>query len=154
MSDESRKGKPRVVEPQRRQGVIRFEMPEDKLAPTHTARVLWDVIGALDLTTTVKVKAHVDVGPARARTSEQGSETLCPPRLEPAEPSRRRPARRIGLAGYARRDLGWRIHSASSPWSIASLNASAKLDGSSPPNPWNVTTRVPVESADSRSSTC
>src|SRR3954471_12314516 len=50
MSDESRKGKPRVVEPQRRQGVIRFEMPEDKLAPTHTARVLWDVIGALDLT--------------------------------------------------------------------------------------------------------
>src|SRR3954465_120440 len=50
MSDESRKGKPRVVEPQRRQWVIRFEMPEDKLAPTHTARVLWDVIGALDLT--------------------------------------------------------------------------------------------------------
>jgi len=50
MSDESRKGKPRVVEPQRRQGGIRFEMPEDKLAPTHTARVLWDVIGALDLT--------------------------------------------------------------------------------------------------------
>src|SRR4051794_19835524 len=50
MRDESRKGKPRVVEPQRRQGVIRFEMPEDKLAPTHTARVLWDVIGALDLT--------------------------------------------------------------------------------------------------------
>ena len=50
MSDESRKGKPRVVEPQRRQGVIRFEMPEDKLPPTHAARVLWDVIGALDLT--------------------------------------------------------------------------------------------------------
>lgn len=50
MSDESRKGKPRVVAPQRRQGVIRFEMPEDKLPPTHAARVLWDVIGALDLT--------------------------------------------------------------------------------------------------------
>jgi transposase len=50
MSDESRKGKPRVVEPQRRQAVIRFEMPEDKLPPTHAARVLWDVIGALDLT--------------------------------------------------------------------------------------------------------
>src|SRR4051812_8145533 len=50
MRDESRKGKPRVVEPQRRQGVIRFEMPEDKLAPTHTARVLWDGIGAHDLT--------------------------------------------------------------------------------------------------------
>src|SRR3954471_12081881 len=50
MRDESRKGKTRVVEPQRRQGVIRFEMPEDKLAPTHTARLLCDVIGALDLT--------------------------------------------------------------------------------------------------------
>jgi hypothetical protein len=25
-------------------------MPEDKRAPTHTARVRWDVIGALDLT--------------------------------------------------------------------------------------------------------
>jgi transposase len=50
MSDEQRKGKPRVAEPQRRQGVIRFEMPEDKLPTTHAARVLWDVIGALDLT--------------------------------------------------------------------------------------------------------
>ena len=50
MSDEQRKGKPRVAEPQRRQGVIRFEMPEDTLTPTHAARVLWDVLGALDLT--------------------------------------------------------------------------------------------------------
>lgn len=49
MSDENRPGKPRVAEPQRRQGVIRFEMPEDKLPPTHAARVLWDVIGRLDL---------------------------------------------------------------------------------------------------------
>jgi hypothetical protein len=45
MHDENRKGKPRVVEPQRRQGVIRFEMPEDNLAPTHAARVLWEVVG-------------------------------------------------------------------------------------------------------------
>jgi hypothetical protein len=41
--------KPRVAEPQRRQGVIRFEMPEDTLPPTHRARVLWDVVGTLDL---------------------------------------------------------------------------------------------------------
>jgi transposase len=41
--------KPRVAEPQRRQAVIRFEMPEDALAPTHPARVLWDVVGTLDL---------------------------------------------------------------------------------------------------------
>jgi len=50
MRDENRKGKPRVAAPQRRQGVIRFEVPEAKLPPTHAARVLWDVIGRLDLT--------------------------------------------------------------------------------------------------------
>jgi len=47
MTDENRR--PRVAEPQRRQGVIRFEMPEDRLPPTHAARVLWDVVGTLDL---------------------------------------------------------------------------------------------------------
>lgn len=41
--------KPRTVEPQRRQGVIRFEMPEDTLPASHPARVLWDVVGTLDL---------------------------------------------------------------------------------------------------------
>ena len=43
------KPKARIAEPQRRQGVIRFEMPEDTLPPTHPARVLWEVIGTLDL---------------------------------------------------------------------------------------------------------
>jgi len=41
--------KPRIAEPQRRQGVIRFEMPEDTLPAGHRARVLWDVVGTLDL---------------------------------------------------------------------------------------------------------
>jgi transposase len=41
--------KPRVAEPQRNQGVIRFEIPENTLPPTHPARVLWDVVGTLDL---------------------------------------------------------------------------------------------------------
>jgi hypothetical protein len=49
MTDKPQKPKPRVAEPQRRQGVIRFEMPKDTLAPTHAARVLWDVVGTLDL---------------------------------------------------------------------------------------------------------
>ena len=49
MADKSKKPKPRVAEPQRRQSVIRFEMPEDTLAPMHAARVLWDVVGTLDL---------------------------------------------------------------------------------------------------------
>jgi len=47
MDDDRRK--PRVAEPQRKQGVIRFEMPEDTLPPTHAARVLWGVVGTLDL---------------------------------------------------------------------------------------------------------
>jgi transposase len=41
--------KPRVAEPQRLQAVMRFEVPEDALAPSHMARVLWDVVGTLDL---------------------------------------------------------------------------------------------------------
>jgi transposase len=49
MADDTSKPKARIAEPQRRQGVIRFEMPEDTLSPTHPARVLWEVIGTLDL---------------------------------------------------------------------------------------------------------
>lgn len=49
MSDDDAKGKPRIAEPQRKQGVIRFEMPEDTLPTTHVARVLWEVVGTLDL---------------------------------------------------------------------------------------------------------
>jgi transposase len=49
MAEKSEKPKPRVAEPQRQQSVIRFEMPEDTLAPTHAARVLWNVVGRLDL---------------------------------------------------------------------------------------------------------
>jgi transposase len=49
MTDKSETPKPRVSEPQRRQAVLRFEMPEDALAVSHPARVLWNVIGTLDL---------------------------------------------------------------------------------------------------------
>jgi transposase len=49
VSDDNDKPKPRIAEPQRKQGVIRFEMPEDTLPATHPARVLWDVVGMLDL---------------------------------------------------------------------------------------------------------
>ena len=48
MTDDGRP-KARIAEPQRRQSVIRFEMPEDTLPPAHPARVLWDVIVTLDL---------------------------------------------------------------------------------------------------------
>jgi transposase len=41
--------KHKVREPERQQGQILFEMPEDRLPPTHRARLLWDVLGTLDL---------------------------------------------------------------------------------------------------------
>lgn len=47
--NEKSKAKARVQEPQRKQGVIRFEMPEDTLPSTPVARVLWDVVGTLEL---------------------------------------------------------------------------------------------------------
>ena len=43
MTSEHPAGKPRIAEPVRNQGVLRFEIPEDALPPTHPARVLWDV---------------------------------------------------------------------------------------------------------------
>lgn len=41
--------KVRVREPERKQGVIVFEMPEDRLSADHEARVLWSVVETLDL---------------------------------------------------------------------------------------------------------
>jgi len=40
-----RTAKPRVVEPSRCQGVMRFEMPEDVVASDHSGRVLDWVVG-------------------------------------------------------------------------------------------------------------
>jgi hypothetical protein len=37
-------GTPRVTEPERKQGVIRFEMPDDVLYAEHPARVLWKAL--------------------------------------------------------------------------------------------------------------
>jgi transposase len=48
----------RTKEPMRRQGVIRFEMPEDTLPPSHRARLLWRVLETLDLSAfTAQAKA-------------------------------------------------------------------------------------------------
>ncbi len=41
--------KPRVREPDRSQGEIRFEIPEEAIPPSHPARLLWNVLGTLDL---------------------------------------------------------------------------------------------------------
>jgi len=42
-------GSPRVLEPQRAQGEIRFEMPDEALPDNHPARVIWNILGTLDL---------------------------------------------------------------------------------------------------------
>jgi len=44
----------------REQGVIRFEMPEDALPAEHPARVLWHLLGRLDLTSFTKDAKAVD----------------------------------------------------------------------------------------------
>ena len=50
--------KVRTREPFRRQGVMRFEMPEDSLAEDHRARLSWQVVETLDLSAfTVRAKA-------------------------------------------------------------------------------------------------
>ncbi|MBX3231667.1 MAG: transposase [Labilithrix sp.] len=51
-------GRVRTKEPMRRQGVIRFEMPEDTLPEDHRARLLWRVLQTLDVSAfTAKAKA-------------------------------------------------------------------------------------------------
>lgn len=76
MANESQKPTPRVAEPQRRQGVIRFEMPEDTLPATHPARVLWDVIGTLDLSGFVTEVKAVDGTVGRKTLSPRMKLTL------------------------------------------------------------------------------
>ncbi|MBK8695655.1 MAG: transposase [Deltaproteobacteria bacterium] len=41
--------RPKVREPQRTQSSFRIEIPEDLLTPEHPARLLWNVLGTLDL---------------------------------------------------------------------------------------------------------
>jgi transposase len=46
---ESPKSLPRVREPRRVQGEIRFEIPDAMVSSTHPARLVWEVLGTLDL---------------------------------------------------------------------------------------------------------
>jgi len=55
---ETRTPRVRTKEPFRGQAAIRFEMPEDTLAETHTARVLWRIVETLELSAfTARAKA-------------------------------------------------------------------------------------------------
>ena len=41
--------KARFLEPERRQAVMRFDLPDDRLGADHPARVVWRIVGQLDL---------------------------------------------------------------------------------------------------------
>jgi transposase len=69
-------GLPRVIEPARAQGEIRFEIPEDMLPASHPARVLWDVLGTLDLSAFSRECASVEGGVGRSLKSPRMLLTL------------------------------------------------------------------------------
>lgn len=76
MTNESRVTRARVAEPQRRQGVIRFEMPEDEVPRTHRARVLWEVVGTLDLSAFLDGVKAIDGSVGRKTLSPRMKLTL------------------------------------------------------------------------------
>jgi len=63
--------KPRVVEPQRKQVVILYELPEDKLPPTHPVRVLWSVVDTFNLSAFLDGVKAVEGRPGRPTLSPQ-----------------------------------------------------------------------------------
>ena len=69
-------GKPRIEEPVRTQGEIRFEVPEDALEPSHPARVLWSLLGKMDLTAFSRESASVEGSAGRSIKSPQMLLTL------------------------------------------------------------------------------
>lgn len=59
----------RTREPQRTQGVIRFEIPEDALPPEHPARMLWRIVETLDLSAFLAEAKAVEGRQGRDRVS-------------------------------------------------------------------------------------
>ncbi len=59
----------RTREPQRTQGVIRFEMPEDALPSNHPARMLWRMVEMLDLSAFLERAKAVEGRQGRDRAS-------------------------------------------------------------------------------------
>lgn len=65
MSETTGMGKVRSREPVREQGVFRWEMPEDALPADHAARLLWRVLGTLDLSGFIRDAKAVEGQPGR-----------------------------------------------------------------------------------------
>lgn len=69
-------GKPRIEEPQRAQGEMRFEFPEEALEPSHPARVIWNVLGKMSLAAFSKGCESVEGGTGRSLKSPRMLLTL------------------------------------------------------------------------------
>lgn len=71
-----RGGRPRVREPERRQGEILFAVPDDALPATHPARVIWTVLGMASLALFTKGCEAVEGGAGRPTLSPRMMLTL------------------------------------------------------------------------------
>lgn len=69
-------GKVRIEEPQRSQGEIRFDCPEDTLERSHPARVLWDVLGKMNLVAFSRGCESVEASAGRSLKSPRMMLTL------------------------------------------------------------------------------
>ncbi|NCS74774.1 MAG: transposase [Deltaproteobacteria bacterium] len=69
-------GRPRIEEPQRAQGEMRFEFPEDALEPSHPARVIWNLLGKMDLAAFSKGCEAVECSAGRSLKSPRMLLTL------------------------------------------------------------------------------
>ena len=69
-------GRPRIREPERRQGEIVFAIPEDALPATHPARVIWTVLGTVSLALFTKGCEAVEGGAGRPMLSPRMLLTL------------------------------------------------------------------------------
>ena len=69
-------GKPRVQEPERSQGEIRFEVPDDMVPASHPARVLWEILGTVKLSAFSMDCESVDGGVGRSLKSPRMLLTL------------------------------------------------------------------------------
>jgi transposase len=89
-------GKARIEEPQRAQGEMRFEFPEDALEPSHPARVIWNVLGKMELAAFSKGCEAVEGAAGRSLKSPRMLLTLWLYALTQAVGSAREIARLVG----------------------------------------------------------
>ena len=90
----------RTSEPQRAQGVIRFEIPEETLPPDHTARLLWRIVERLDLGAFLANAKAFEGQQGRDQTSVRMLLTLWLYAISVNVGSGREIARRLGVVSH------------------------------------------------------